>query len=138
MATQKTLPTTRNVEDFLNEVEDPKRRKDCFTITELMSKITHAEPKMWGTAIVGFGSYHYKYESGREGDAPLVGFSPRKQNLTLYVMLGSGEMDGELQKLGKFKTGKGCLYIDKLEDVNINVLQEIIKKAANYIKNKYN
>jgi len=137
MAEQKTLPTSKKVDDFLNEITDQKRKEDCFAISRLMSEVVHAEPTMWGPSIVGFGSYHYKYESGREGDAPLVGFSPRKQNLTLYLMSISDQKDHVIQKLGKFKMSKGCLYINKLEDVNVELLKELIKKSVDYVSNKY-
>ena len=102
-----------------------------------MQKETGHKPKMWGPSIVGFGSYHYKYESGHEGDSCMIGFSPRKQNLTLYVMAGLGHLDKLFKDLGKYKTGKGCLYINKLEDVNIDVLKQIIKVTADTVKKKY-
>ena len=138
MAEQKTLPTRKSVDSFLNEIEDEKRRNDCFYIAQIISQVTNTEPKMWGPSIVGFGSYHYKYESGHEGKAPLIGFSPRKQNLTLYLMLGNDQVGELLKKLGKFKTGKGCLYINKLEDIDLLILQEVIKTSFDYLNNKYN
>src|ERR1041385_9228830 len=105
MAKNKTTPNDLSVEQFLNSVEDERKRKDSFTILELMKQVTGMEPKMWGSSIVGFGSYHYKYESGREGDSVLAGFSPRKQNLTIYNMGGIEQFDGLLKKLGKHTTG---------------------------------
>jgi len=129
MAEMKTKVNDASVEGFLNKVEDVQKRKDCFEVVEIMKQVTKEEPKMWGPAIIGFGSYHYKYESGREGDSPQIGFSPRKQNLTLYILLGSDPENPLLEKLGKFTTGKYCLYIKKLADVDRNVLQELIKES---------
>jgi hypothetical protein len=129
MAELKTKPTTASVETFLNKIADDTRRKDCEAVTALMQEVTGAEPEMWGPSIVGFGRYHYKYASGREGDWMLMGFSPRKGDLTLYVMPGVHEFQELLPKLGKIKTGKGCLYIKKLEDVDLKVLRKILKQA---------
>jgi uncharacterized protein DUF1801 len=120
----KTKASDASVEKFLHGSKDEKRRQDCYQILKIMKKATKAEPKMWGTAVIGFGDYHYKYESGRENDWFPAGFSPRVQSLTLYMM---GGFDKEvLKKLGKYKTGKGCLYINKLEDVDLKVLNEWI------------
>jgi hypothetical protein len=130
MAELKTKINNADVEVFLNGIEDGKRREDCFAVLELMKKITKAEPKMWGASIVGFGNYHYKYESGREGDWFISGFSPRKQNLTLYIMSGFTRYDELLAKLGKHKTGKSCLYINKLEDIDLDVLAEMIETSV--------
>ena len=130
MAELKTKLNDASVEDFLNKVEDEQKRKDSFEIIKMMRQATKEEPKMWGPAIIGFGSYHYKYESGREGDMPIIGFSPRKQNLTLYVGLGEDSKNPLLKKLGKHKTGKVCLYIKKLADVDRTVLQELINESA--------
>lgn len=128
MAELKTKVTKASVEKFLEGIKDEKKREDCFQLVKIMKKATKAEPKMWGPSIIGFGDYHYVYESGREGDWFLAGFSPRSQNLTLYMM---GGLDGEtLKKLGKYKTGKGCLYISKLEDVDVKVLNELIANAV--------
>ena len=132
MAELKTKPNEQSVEAFLNSVEDEKKRQDCLTVLEIMRQITKAEPQMWGTSMVGFGSYHYKYESGREGDWFVAGFSPRKQNLTLYIMAGFSRYDELLSKLGKFKTGKSCLYINKIEDVDLPTLKELIKQSVAY------
>jgi hypothetical protein len=134
MAEPKTAANDADVETFLNEIADEKRRQDCFAVLELMKNITGAEPKMWGTSIVGFGSYQYKYASGREGDWFLAGFSPRKQNLTLYIMSGFSRYDELLAKLGKHKTGKSCLHINKLEDVNLDVLEEMIRKSVDAVQ----
>ena len=130
MAELKTKQTTASVEDFLNGVADEKRRQDCFTILELMQQATQAQPKMWGTSIVGFGAYHYTYASGREGDWFLTGFSPRKNNLTLYIMSGFDEYEALLSKLGKYKTGKACLYINKLGDVDLTILRSLIERSV--------
>ena len=129
MAELQTKLNDASVENFLNKVEDDQKRKDCFEIVEMMKQVTKEQPKMWGPAIIGFGSYHYKYESGREGDMMQIGFSPRKQNITLYVGLGEDIENPLLKKLGKYTTGKGCLYIKKLADVDNKVLQELIKES---------
>jgi hypothetical protein len=126
----KTKMTEASVEDFLNTVKDEQTRKDCFEILKMMKQATKAEPKMWGTSIVGFGTYHYKGASGREGDWMLTGFSPRKQNLTLYIMAGFERYNQLLKKLGKFSTGKSCLYIKKLADVDKKVLKELIAESV--------
>lgn len=122
----KTKPNKASVEKFLNSIKDEKKREDSFEILKLMKQITKAEPEMWGSSIIGFGNYHYKYASGREGDWFLTGFSPRKQSLTLYLMTYLEKNKDILKKLGKYKTGKGCLYINKLEDVDMKVLKELI------------
>ncbi len=129
MAENKTKPTKENVSLFLNKIQDQQLRDDCFVILEIMQKVSNAEPVMWGSAIVGFGKYHYVYASGREGDWPPIGFSPRKQNISLYLMYGLNKVEDGLSKLGKYKTGKGCLYIKSLSDVNQEILKEIIAKA---------
>ena len=128
MAELKTKVTKASVDAFLQGIRDEKQREDCYAILKIMKKATKAEPKMWGTSIIGFGHYHYVYESGREGDWFITGFSPRVQNLTLYMMGGFDA--GLLKKLGKYKTGKGCLYINKLEDVDKKVLSDLIAKSV--------
>ena len=129
MAENKTKQTNESFVKFLNTIEDETKRKDCFTIAEMMRTISKCEPKMWGTAIVGFGTRHYKYESGREGDICKIGFSPRKNNITLYIMSGINNNPELLAKLGKYKTSKGCLYINKLSDVDKKILEKLIKAA---------
>jgi hypothetical protein len=130
MAELKTKQTKSSVEQFLNKVADEKRRKDCAALIKLMKRVTKQPPKMWGSSIVGFGSYHYKYASGHEGDTCMIGFSPRKDALTLYLMLGGlDRLAPLLKRLGKHKTGKGCLYIKTLDDVDLKVLEEIIRKS---------
>lgn len=133
MAALKTQPTDRSVTAFLNQVADDKKRADCFTILALMQEVTQTEPRMWGDSIVGFGSYHYRYASGREGDWFLTGFSPRKQNLTLYIMAGFDQYEALLAKLGRFKTGKSCLYIKKIEDIDLPTLRELVKQSAEHV-----
>jgi len=130
MSDVKTKKNEASVEGFLKSVENEKRREDSFVVLDLMKEVTGEEPTMWGTSIVGFGTYHYKYASGREGDWMKVGFSPRKKNMTLYLMDGFGNYDSLLQKLGKYSTGKSCLYINKLEDVDQVVLKELVKQSV--------
>ena len=137
MADQKTKPNELSVERFLDQIPDEGVRDDCYELVNIMKKITGSSPKMWGTSIVGFGNYHYKYESGHEGDACLTGFSPRKQNLTLYVMPGFAEHQDLLAKLGKHKAGKGCLYVKRLADVNPPALEGLIKHSVKYLREKY-
>ena len=130
MADLKTVPTKVSVDKFLKGIADEKKRADCYQIVDIMKKATKAEPKMWGTSIVGFGNYHYVYESGREGDWFITGFSPRKQNLTLYMMGGFDQYPDLLEQLGKHSKGKGCLYINRLDDVNIRVLKKLISQLV--------
>ena len=130
MAELKTKLTKASVDKFLQTVKDEQRRADCYQILDMMQKATKAEPKMWGTSIIGFGNSHYKYESGREGDWPVTGFSPRKQNLTLYIGSGFADYKELLGQLGKHTLGKGCLYIKRLEDVDTKVLKKIITNAV--------
>lgn len=130
MADLKTVPSRASVDKFLGGIKDETKRADCYQILEVMKKATKAEPKMWGTSIVGFGHYHYVYDSGREGDWFITGFSPRKQNLTLYMMGGFEQFPELMQKLGKHSTGKGCLYINRLEDVDLQVLRKLITQSV--------
>jgi hypothetical protein len=134
MAENKTVPTDQGVEDFLNAIEDEQKRKDSFMLLDLMREVTEIEPRMWGSSIVGFGSYHYKYASGREGDTMLVGFSPRKQNLTIYNMGGIDPDDDRFTKLGKHTAGKGCLYIKRLDDVDLTTLKSLV--AASFTRTR--
>jgi hypothetical protein len=133
----KTKPTNAAVEEFLNSVVDEAKRVDCFTVMKWMEQITKEKAKMWGPSIVGFGNYHYKYESGREGDFFITGFSPRAQNLTLYIMAGFNRYDELMKKLGKYKTGKSCLYVKRLEDINHKILKELISESVKYMKKTY-
>lgn len=137
MAEQKTKPTSVRVEDFLNGLEDDQVKKDCFILKKILTELSGFEPRMWGPSIVGFGSYHYKYESGHEGDSCLVGLAPRKQKITLYLAPGFAEQNDKLAKLGKYKTGKGCLYLRTIEDVDLKVLKELIRESISFLKSRY-
>lgn len=132
----KTKVNEASVADFINSVEDEQKRKDSFEILKMMEQATKERPKMWGTSIIGFGTHHYKYESGREGDFLITGFSPRKQNITLYIAGYLERYQGLLQKLGKHSTGKGCLYIKRLSDVDASVLKELISESHETAKKK--
>jgi hypothetical protein len=136
MAELKTKLNDASVTEFLNGIEDEEKRADSFEILKLMKQVTKEEPKMWGSSIIGFGNVHYKYDSGREGDWFLTGFSPRNQNLTLYVVGSFKPHVDLLNKLGKHKTGVGCLYIKKLKDVDIKVLKELIQQSVKAAKKK--
>lgn len=134
MAKNKTTETEVNVVDFINSyVEDDEKRKDSFKLLELMSNWAGFEPKMWGSTIIGFGSYHYKYASGHEGDMPLIGFSPRKAEFSLYVFSPTEENKHLLENFGKFKMGKACIYIKKLSDISISVLEKMCKTTIDYL-----
>jgi hypothetical protein len=134
MAEPKTKATGQSVDAFLDAIEDERRRADCRSLVAMMREATKAEPEMWGAGIVGFGRYRYKYESGREGEWPIVGFSPRKGDLSLYLMPGVGSLGDLTAKLGKYKTGKACLYIRRLEDVDAKVLEAMITKSVALMK----
>lgn len=133
MTANKTTPNDQNVEQFINAISDERKRKDSFTLLELMKQVTAMEPRMWGSSIIGFGSYHYKYESGREGDTILAGFSPRKQNLTLYNMGNFARRDDLLKKLGKYTTSGSCLYIKRLDDVDLHILKNLIDESFKHM-----
>ena len=137
MADLKTKATGKSVEQFLHSVKDKKKRDDCLTILKLMKQVTRTKPKMWGPSIVGFGTCHYKYENGREGDFFLTGFSPRAQSLTLYIMAGFARYDSLMKRLGKFKTGKSCMYIKSLDDVNLSILKKLIEQSVKHIAKEY-
>lgn len=138
MGTIKTKVNDASVTDFIDAVDNETRRNDGFVLLKLFTKITGEPAKMWGTSIIGFGQYHYKSErSSQEGDWPLIGFSPRKQNLTLYIMPGFGDYSDMLTKLGKHKTSVGCLYINKLTDVDIAILEKLIKRSYADMKKKH-
>ncbi|THU40797.1 DUF1801 domain-containing protein [Niastella caeni] len=136
-STNKTTENNNSVEDFLNSVADETKRKDSFELMKIMRQQTGFEAKMWGPAIVGFGSYHYKYASGREGDAPLVGFSPRAKEISLYFYQEFTEKQQLLQAFGKHRTGVGCVYIKKLQDINIEVLGKLITASVSFLQKKY-
>lgn len=134
MAELKTKPTEASVKEFLNQIPDKERRDDCFAIAKMMEEATGAKAKMWGPSIVGFGSFHYKYDSGREGDWPLTGFSPRKNDLTLYLMMGFEQHRELMQQLGKHKTSKSCLYIKRLSDIHVPTLKKLIKASLRQLR----
>lgn len=138
MTELKTKVNDASVLEFLGNVPDEKKRQDSLAVLEMMREVTGEEAKMWGTSIVGFGSYHYKYESGREGDMPLVGFSPRKQNLTLYIMPGFDRYEELMAKLGKHTTGKSCLYVKRLADVDRAVLRELVGQSYTFMRQQHN
>jgi hypothetical protein len=137
MADIKTKATNVPVADFLNAVEPAFKREDAFVVLRLMEKITGERAVMWGLSIVGFGKYHYRYESGREGDMCIAGFSPRKSALVIYLLRGFDEEKDLLEKLGKYKTSTGCLYVNKLSDIDINVLEKMIRLSIENVKKKY-
>lgn len=137
MAVLKTKPTSASVSAFLASVDDERRRRDAREVLALMKEITGKRPKLWGTSIIGFGSYHYKYASGREGDWPVTGFSPRKQNLVVYVMPGFSRYESLMRRLGKYKLGKSCLYLKRLDDVDRDVLRRLIARSVSDMKKSY-
>src|SRR5262245_46165618 len=130
MAENKTKATEASVESYLSAIADEARRKDCEALAKLMAKAAKEQPKMWGSSIVGFGSYHYKYESGREGDSCLVGFSSRKGDISIYGLNGAADAGALLASLGKYKAGKGCVYIKMLADVDLKILAKLVTAAA--------
>ncbi|MGB6083676.1 DUF1801 domain-containing protein [Moheibacter sp.] len=133
----KTKPTEVSVEDFVNSVENEQKRNDSFALIERMKQITGKEPKMWGPSIIGFGKYHYKYASGHEGDAPLCGFSPRKSAISLYVFTGLERHEYMLEGLGKYTMGKACIYVKKISDIDLDVMERIIRETTEFLKEKY-
>jgi len=137
MAGTKTKPTSMSVAAFLNAIDDKERRRDCKKVAAMMRAATGKRAKMWGASIVGFGRYHYKYASGREGEFMITGFSPRAQSLTLYIMPGFKQFGPLMKKLGKYKTGKSCLYIKRLSDVDEGVLQRLIEGSVRHMRKKY-
>ena len=137
MAELKTKKNRASVKAFIKGVESARRREDCAAVVAIMQDITGEKPAMWGTSIIGFGSYTYRYESGRSGDWPLTGVSPRKQSLTLYIMTGFDGSEALMKKLGKHKTGRSCLYINQLEDVHLPTLKALVRKSVNAMRKKY-
>ena len=137
MAELKTKQTKASVAEFLGNIDDPGKRADAKKVAAIMRKATGSRAKMWGTSIVGFGSYHYKYESGGEGDWMLIGFSPRKQNLALYIMTGFSQIAPLMEKLGNHKTGKSCLYVKQLADIDLKVLESIVSRSIKSMRSKY-
>ena len=136
MAKNKTIETQNSVANFLKTIKDEKKSKDCSALIDLITEHTALEPKMWGTAIIGFGIYHYKYESGREGDGPLIGLSPRANAITLYLS-NVKEKEDLLKKLGKHKIGGGCVHIQKLEDIDTGILIKMINNSIKHLRSKY-
>lgn len=137
MAENKTKPTKANVTGFINSIEDRAMRADARKVAAMMRRATGKRAKMWGPSIVGYGTYHYRYDSGREGDFMMTGFSPRKQALTVYILPGFGRFDSLMKKLGKYKTGKSCLYIKRLSDVDEQVLERLIDESVRYMRENY-
>jgi hypothetical protein len=137
MAELKTKPTEKSVKAFLDGISDKTRRADCYTVVDMMKRVTGAEPRIWGTGLVACGDYHYKYASGREGDWFLVGFASRTSALTLYITSGIERFPKLMEKLGKYKAAKSCLHIKKLDDVNLSVLEDLLKKSVDYTKATY-
>jgi hypothetical protein len=137
MVELKTRPTDASVEKFLEAVEHPRKKLDSLELLKIMKEVTQEKPVMWGPSIIGFGTYHYKYASGREADWLKVGFSPRKRSLTVYLAPGLDEISDLLEELGKHRVGKGCLYINKLSDVNTDILKKIIKKSVEILEKRY-
>ena len=137
MAENKTKKNTVSVASFLNAIEDPRKRSDAKKVAAMMRRATGKRARMWGSSIVGYGEYHYKYESGREGDWALVGFSPRKQNLAVYIMPGFDPFSALMKKLGKYMTGKSCLYLNKLDDVDHDVLEKLIGESIKVMRKRY-
>jgi hypothetical protein len=136
VAEPKTKQTDSSVQAYLAAIEDEQRRRDCMAITDVMRRITKQEPRMWGASIVGFGSYHYKYESGHQGDSCLVGFASRKSDITLYISSGFASRERLLAQLGKHKTGKACLYIKRLSDIKLSVLEELVSESVAHTRKR--
>ena len=137
MAENKTQPTKASVAQFLNSIEDERKRRDAKRIDKLFREVTGEKPVMWGPSIIGYGTYHYRYASGREGDCMRLGFSPRKQNLTLYIMPGFDRYDSLLEELGKHTTGKSCLYVKRLDDIDLDVLADLAREAWDEMNRRY-
>jgi hypothetical protein len=137
MSENKTKPTDESVRAHLDAVADDERRADCYRVLEIMQAATGEEPRMWGRGMVGFGSYHYRYESGREGDWFVTGFAPRKNDLTLYIMAGFDRYDELMARLGKHSTGKSCLYLKRLSDVDVDVLTELVSRSVAHMRSTY-
>lgn len=133
----KTKPEEKSVADFISSIGDEQERADCYELLDLMATVTGEKPKMWGESIVGFGSYHYKYATGKEGDCYLTGFSPRKKNLTIYIMSGFENYQDLMKDLGKYKTSVSCMYVKKLSDIDKNKLTQLIKKSIQEMSNRY-
>lgn len=134
---QKTMPNDRSVIEFIEAVEHPRKREDAYRLLSIFTETTGYEAKMWGSSIIGFGSYHYKYKTGHEGDAPLVGFSPRKAKISLYFATGDSDREELLEKFGKHKSGKACVYINKVDDIDVEILKELILQSIAFLQQAY-
>lgn len=137
MHKQKTKETDNSVEEFIESVESPRKKEDAYRLLDIFTKVTGYEAKMWGPSIIGFGSYHYKYASGYEGVAPLVGFSPRKAKISLYFVTGDSKREELLKHFGKHTTGKACVYINKVDDIDVTILEKLTKQSVDFLKEKY-
>ena len=137
MAKLKTKPTKASVSAFVNAVEDDTKRKDCRVLLKLMKSVTGKKPVIWGTSIIGYGNYHYKYKSGREGDWPITGFSPRRQNISIYIMPGFSKYQSLMNKLGKYKTSVSCLYVKKLDDIDQDILRKLVERSVADMQKMY-
>ncbi|WP_340016753.1 DUF1801 domain-containing protein [Paenibacillus sp. FSL K6-1318] len=133
----KTTITDQSVIEFIEQVENPKKREDAYQLLDIFTETTGYDAKMWGPSIIGFGAYHYKYESGHEGDAPLVGFSPRKAKISLYFATGDSEREDLLKDFGKHTTGKACVYINKIADIDVDVLKALVVQSVRFLKETY-
>lgn len=133
----KTKETDNSVLEFIENVENPKKKEDAYRLLDIFTEVTGYEAKMWGPTIIGFGTYHYKYASGHEGDAPLVGFSPRKAKISLYFAPGDTQREELLERFGKYTTGKACVYINKVADIDVDVLKELIIQSVKYLRELY-
>jgi len=137
MSTNKTMPTGEDVENFLAGLSDERQRRESYVLIDLMRKVTGEDPVMWGQSIVGFGSYHYVYDSGREGDSVLAGFSPRTGKFSLYITAGVDGFPELLERLGKYKVGKSCLYVKRLDDIDLSVLEELLAESVAVMRKRY-
>src|SRR6266566_6227984 len=137
MAALKTQPREESVTEFLDRIEEEARRTECYALLDMMKRVTKTDPRIWGSGVVGFGNYHYKYASGHEGDCFITGFAPRKGALTLYITAGVERFPKLVSKLGKHKAGKGCLYIKKLDDVNLSVLEDLLSQSVQWTTKTY-
>ncbi|MBU5210497.1 DUF1801 domain-containing protein [Heyndrickxia oleronia] len=133
----KTKENDHSVMEFIENIENPKKREDAYQLLDIFTETTGYPAKMWGTSIIGFGSYHYKYKSGHEGDAPFVGFSPRKAKISLYLATGEPKREELLNQLGKHTTGKACVYVNKLSDIDVTILKSLIDQSVNFLKVTY-
>ena len=137
MSSNKTVPTKQSVTTFIDSLEDEQKKHDCYSLLKLMKEVTGSEPKIWGNGMIGFDEYHYKYSSGREGNYFKIGFSPRKKELSIYILPGLDRFRKELEGLGKYRAGKSCLYVKKLDDINLDILRKIMNKSTKLLDEMY-